>query len=115
MPVPTPKDAPKRDKGPVTLFKDAQEFAAEKEAERLDKAEQRDARQDGRTDKAWQTAVDTANAGRKSAERTNKMLYVLLAACLLAVIVLGAMVFDKKLGVSTDGVNVGESTEAIQP
>ncbi len=124
--MPTPDDAPKREKGPLTLFKDAAEFAAEQEAVKRQAEEEakaaerastetRDARQDARTDHAWQLALDAANAGRKSAERTVKMLLFALAASVLAVIVLGAMVFDKKLGVTTSGIDVGESTEAIRP
>lgn len=98
--TPTPPPTERRSKGVGTIALEASAAAALR-------SDERDARQDARTDKAWQAALDAAEKGHAAAQRTVKMLYVLLAASLLAVVVLVAMVLDAKLNVSKDGVRVG--------
>jgi type VI protein secretion system component VasF len=98
MADPTPPQDGKREKGPTTAL--------------FDKLETRDARQDERTDKAWQAALEAAQAGQASAERTAKLLWWTVGGCILAIVVLTAMVLDAKLNVTKDGVQVGDAVEA---
>jgi hypothetical protein len=95
----TPAPA-KREKGPATLFKEASEIA-DMRAEKERKArEEYDARNDERADKLVQAALD--------AERfTKRVLAFLLIISVIANAVLTAMVLDRKLDVSREGVKVG--------
>lgn len=94
-------------KGPLTIFKEASAVAAEREKDRRAAEDVRDARNDERNDKAWTRAVKSAEKGQASAERVTKMVLVALGLSILANIVLVAMVLDRKLDVSADGVTVG--------
>jgi hypothetical protein len=89
---PTP-DTDRRSKGPSTAF--------------ISSVEARDARQDARTDTAWQAALAASEKAHERAAKTIKMLYMLLAAALLAVVVLTAMVLESELNVTSEGVTVG--------
>lgn len=103
----TGSPAPRRRPGPLTIMKEAEAVAQERRREEREAAEKRDARQDERTDKAYQLALDAAQVGQASAERTVKRLYALLAASMLANIVLVAMWSNSSLDLSKDGVKVG--------
>ncbi|HSG28535.1 MAG TPA: hypothetical protein VLA34_08655 [Candidatus Krumholzibacterium sp.] len=96
----TPAPARKVEKGPLTLFKEAQEVAEARAEKERAAVEERDRRQDERADKLVTAALD--------AERfTKRVLAVLLTFSLIANAVLTAMVLDRKLDVSKEGVKVG--------
>jgi len=94
-------------KGPLTIFKEASAVAAERERDRRAAEDVREARSDERHDKAVTMAIQSAEKGQASAERTTKMVLIALGLSILANIVLVAMVLDRKLDVTTTGVTVG--------
>ena len=95
-----PVDERQRTPGPVTIFTDATKLADDKADRDRAAAEVRDARQDARTDNAWQALVN-------SERFTKRILAGLLALALVALMALSAMVFDAKLSVDKSGVEVG--------
>jgi len=114
----TQKPAPeRRAPGLNTMMRTADELARTRAKEEREATEARDLRQDERTDKAYQLALNAAKEGQAASSRTVKMLYALLAASMLANVVLAAMYSNSKLHISKEGVSVGapgEPTPALE-